>query len=211
METLLAMLLITGAVALGAVSPGPSFVLVARTAVAGSRSHGLAMALGIGLGGVVFVVAALLGLHLLFNSVAWLGFAFKLLGGVYLILLGILIWRAARQPAPLPEAGAGPRPGTAWRAFGLGFLTQVSNPKAVVIYASILAALLPREVPRLVPVVLPPLIFLVEAGWYAVVALLLSAPAPRALYGRAKVWVDRLAGGVLVLLGLRLLAGVWPT
>jgi threonine/homoserine/homoserine lactone efflux protein len=68
METLLAMLLIAGAVALGAASPGPSFVLVARTAVAGSRANGLAMALGIGLGGVVFVVTAFLGLHLLFNS-----------------------------------------------------------------------------------------------------------------------------------------------
>lgn len=132
-----------------------------------------------------------------------------MLGGVCLTLLGILIGRAARQPAPLSGADAGPRPGTAWRAFGLGFLTQISNPKAVVIYASIFAALLPREVPRLVHIVLPPLIFLIEAGWYAVVAILLSAPAPRALYGRAKVWVDRLAGGVLILLGLRLLAGVW--
>ena len=53
---------ILGTILLGAISPGPSFVVVARTAAAASRRDGLATALGMGVGGLVFASAALLGL-----------------------------------------------------------------------------------------------------------------------------------------------------
>jgi threonine/homoserine/homoserine lactone efflux protein len=51
-----------------------------------------------------------------------------------------------------------------------------------------------------------PLIFALEAGWYAVVAALFSAGRPRALYIAAKLWIDRIAGSVMAALGLRLIA-----
>lgn len=49
-----------GALLLGAMSPGPSFVLVLRLSVAGSRCSGIAAVLGIGVGGAIFVLLALL-------------------------------------------------------------------------------------------------------------------------------------------------------
>src|SRR4051812_24434035 len=61
-EALLAIAGILGALAVGVVSPGPSFVLVARTAVALSRRDGLAASIGMGLGGVIFAALALAGL-----------------------------------------------------------------------------------------------------------------------------------------------------
>ena len=90
MDITVAVLSIAGAIALGAISPGPSFVLVARTSVASSRTDGLATALGMGAGGVFFAAAALLGLHIVLNSVPWLNLGLKLLGGAYLIFLGFL-------------------------------------------------------------------------------------------------------------------------
>lgn len=206
MEITAAVLGITGAVALGAISPGPSFVLVARTAVADSRTDGLATALGIGAGGVFFAVAALFGLHVVLNSVPWVYLGLKLLGGAYLICLGGLIWRGARRPLPLPETNTEVRSHTLFRSFWLGLLTQASNPKAAVIYASIFASLLPREIPLFVNFLLPLLIFLVEAGWYCAVAMTLSTTSPRALYLRSKVWIDRTTGGVMILIGVRLIA-----
>jgi len=50
-----------------------------------------------------------------------------------------------------------------------------------------------------------PLIFLVETGWYAVVAAVFSAGGARAAYLGAKAWIDRSAGAVLGALGLRLI------
>lgn len=201
---------IAGAMIVGAMSPGPSFVMVARTAVSSSRRDGLAAALGMGAGGVVFAIAALVGLQAAFLAVPALYLAVKLLGGAYLVYLGIRIWRGAREPlsAAQDEGAAAGTGSNARRAFLLGMGTQVSNPKTAVVYASIFAAFLPREVPLALALALPAVIFCIETGWYAVVALALSSAAPRSAYLRYKAWIDRAAGGVMVLLGLKLLSGV---
>ena len=207
-DTTLALLGIAGAMTVGAMSPGPSFVMVARTAVT-SRSDGLAAALGMGAGGLVFAIAALAGLQAAFLAVPALYLAIKGLGGAYLVYLGLRIWRGARQPlAVMQEAGDSPqRPqGRGRRTFLLGLATQVSNPKTAVVYASIFAAFLPREVPLVLALAVPAVIFCIETGWYSIVALALSSAAPRSAYLRYKAWIDRAAGGVMGLLGLRL---VW--
>jgi threonine/homoserine/homoserine lactone efflux protein len=149
MDNTLSLLGIAGAMAVGAMSPGPSFVMVARTAVA-SRGDGLAAALGMGAGGLVFAIAAMAGLQAAFLAVPALYLAIKGFGGAYLIYLGIRIWRGARQPLDVAPADNGSSPrqqGRGGRTFLLGLATQVSNPKTAVVYASIFAAFLPREVP----------------------------------------------------------------
>jgi threonine/homoserine/homoserine lactone efflux protein len=208
MDNTLSLLGIAGAMAVGAMSPGPSFVMVARTAVA-SRGDGLAAALGMGAGGLVFAIAAMAGLQAAFLAVPALYLAIKGFGGAYLIYLGIRIWRGARQPLDVAPADNGSSPrqqGRGGRTFLLGLATQVSNPKTAVVYASIFAAFLPREVPLVLALTVPAVIFCIETGWYAIVALALSSAAPRSAYLRYKTWIDRAAGGVMGLLGLRL---VW--
>src|SRR3954452_22831364 len=81
--TLMAVLL---AILLGAMSPGPSFLVVARTAVASSRARGILAALGMGFGGAAFALAALLGLQLLLTAVPALYKALQVLGAAYLLL-----------------------------------------------------------------------------------------------------------------------------
>ena len=54
---------------------------------------------------------------------------------------------------------------------------------------------------------LPLLVFVIETGWYSIVALALSAPAPRAAYLRSKAGLDRVAGGIMTVLGIKLIAG----
>lgn len=208
MEVAVAVLGIAGAVSLGAMSPGPSFILVARTALAVSRADGVAAALGMGVGGVLFAVAALLGLQAALGAVPALYAMVKVLGGAYLLYLGCRVWRGAGEPLVLAGAHA---PSSGKRAFRRSFLlglgTQVSNPKTAVVYASIFVSLLPRELPVSAMAGLPLLVFAIEAGWYSLVALALSSASPRATYLRAKSWLDRLAGGAMAALGIKLIVG----
>ena len=97
-----------------------------------------------------------------------------------------------------------PRRGLA-RSFLLALATQLSNPKTVVVISGIFAALLPAHVPAWMLLVIPPIQFVVESSWYTFVAMVMSSPAPRSVYLRAQTWIDRLAGGVLGALGLRLI------
>jgi len=83
----------------GAASPGPSFVMVARTAASAGRSNGLNAALGMGLGALLFAAASLLGLNALFLAVPALYIGLKVVGGLYLAYLGVRIWRGAAQPS----------------------------------------------------------------------------------------------------------------
>lgn len=209
MEMIVSVASVLGALAVGAISPGPSFVLVARTAMAVSRLDGLAAAVGMGIGGVLFAALVLLGLQVVLASVPWLYLALKLLGGLYLIYLAIRIWRGAKEPVVLSPGSAGlsGAPGT---SFWLGLFTQLSNPKTAVVYGSIFAALLPHDMPGSVALALPPLVFLIEAGWYAIVALALSSASPRAAYLRSKALIDRVAAGVMGLLGVKLFVAARP-
>lgn len=205
MELSAAILGIAVALTLGAMSPGPSFIMVARTSVAVSRRDGLAAAVGMGVGGVLFSAIALLGLISILTAIPLLHLGLKVLGGTYLIYLGYRIWRGARQPLVLENTPLQDRSTQPWRSFVLGLATQVSNPKTAVVYASIFASLLPSKVPPFVLVALPIMIFAIETIWYSMVALVLSAPSPRAHYLASKAWLDRAAGAIMSLLGLKLI------
>ncbi len=195
---------ISCAIALGAMSPGPSFLMVARTAVTASRPAGLAAALGMGVGGALFAVAALAGLQAVFATVPGLYLALKVVGGLYLVSLGHRIWKGASQPLALRAKTSEFAKQSAGRAFLMALGTQVSNPKAAIVYGSVFAAFLPRDFPLSLAMITVVVIFMIEASWYTLVAVALSSAGPRAAYLRYKVWIDRSAGGVMAILGIKL-------
>jgi len=210
MELTLSLAGILGVLLIGAISPGPSFILVARTAIAVSRFDGLMAALGMGVGGIIFSLVVLLGIKAVFASVPLLYIALKLTGGFYLIYLALRIWHGAKEPTAITLSENGMRR-SAGKSFALGLVTQLSNPKTAIVYGGIFAAFLPSDLPRSAVVSLPFLVFAVEAGWYSLVALALSTESSRAAYLRSKVHIDRIAGGVMGLLGLKLVVSVRPT
>lgn len=204
MNDILSLAGIAAALALGTVSPGPSFVMIARMAVASGRGEALAAAVGMGLGGISFTIAALLGLQALLLAVPSLYLALKIAGGLYLVHIGVCIWRGARQPLTMATAPAGERRHSLMRALFQGLGTQLANPKAAIIYASIFAAFLPNGTTLPLGLAIVALVFVLETGWYALVALALSAEKPRHAYLRGKPWIDRAAGGVMMALGVKL-------
>lgn len=196
---------IVGALAIGTVSPGPSFVMVARLAVATSRANGLAAAAGMGAGGLVFAAGALLGLQAVLLAVPSLYLVLKMLGGLYLCYLGSRIFLAAKVSLPVEVPGQG-NDSSLSRSFWLGLATQLSNPKTAVVYASVFAAFLPSTFSPVFAAVLLCVVTVIEAGWYAVVAAILASSGPRRAYLSYKAWIDRAAGLVMVGLGLKLIS-----
>jgi threonine/homoserine/homoserine lactone efflux protein len=203
-DPLVSLFSILGALILGCISPGPSFVFVTRTAVAVSRRDGLAAACGMGLGAATICALSLLGVRVLLSQAHWLYVCFKALGGAYLIYLAWRVWRGARTPT-VAAAGTTPPSQSASRTFLLALATQFSNPKTLIVISGIFAALLPTTVPGWMYVAIPPIDLALETGWYAFVAIAMSSTRPRLIYLRAKTGIDRAVGGVLGALGLRLL------
>lgn len=185
---------------LAVISPGPSFLIAARTAVAQSRTAGLKVALGLGAGTVIWSAAALLGLNAVFHAVPVLFMAMKAAGALFLLYIAWMILRHASEPLQIDgqsERLANP--------FLKGFLTQISNPKVAVFFGSIFIAMLPPDVPLWMTLALIFIVSFNEVWWYSAVALFFGSGPVRAFYLQAKVWIDRVTGLFLGALGLRLL------
>lgn len=195
---------ILAALLVGAMSPGPSFIMVARNAIGLSRRDGLATAVGMGIGGVCFSSLALVGLYSLLQSVEWLYAGLKVAGGTYLLYLAWRIWRGASAPLALSSDRSGENRDVR-KSLWIGLSTQLSNPKTAVFYGSVFAALLPQQPPLWCYFILPPAVFTVETGWYTVVALVFSSQHSREVYLNSKKWIDRSAAGAITALGLRLI------
>jgi threonine/homoserine/homoserine lactone efflux protein len=187
---------------LAVISPGPSFLVTARTAVAGSRAEGLQVALGLGAGTIIWSSAALFGLSYVFAQFHGLFVAMKIGGALFLVWIAIQIFRHAKDRFAMDLKAGEPRGRSPLLR---GLLIQISNPKVAVFFGSIFIAMLPREVPPWMIVALIAIVTVNEIVWYSLVALFFGAEPVRRGYLGAKSWIDRAVGLFLGALGLRLL------
>ncbi len=186
---------------LGAVSPGPAVLMAARTGLTEGFRTGAFLAIGIGAGAVFWASCAMSGLGLLFAWAPGLLIALKLAGGAFLIWLGVSLWRSAAQP--FVTADARPTPRSALSALRLGLVTQLTNPKPVVLLSAIFLGTVPPATPLWQRAALLAVLFTFETGWNIIVARIFSLDRTRAAYISLKTIIDRTFGGMLVLLGAK--------
>ena len=199
---LIALSAIGVAILFGAMSPGVSFLLVARTAMSSSRRVALSVAAGLGFGALIFAVIALAGLHTLLTLVPSLYTALKVAGGCYLLWLALKI---LRRPSNRVIDSTAIDEVSASKVFLTGVLTQISNPHTALVFASIFSAALSKNIQPAMYIILPLMAFVIDVLWYAIVACLLSSDGPRLAYIKYRKFIDKLSGGVMAFLGLRLL------
>lgn len=132
LETFIAFLATT---AIFAFIPGPAMLYAAAQTIARGRWSGLMASLGIHLGGYVHVIAAAAGLSVLFHAVPMLYMMVKFAGAVYLIWLGISLFRAKTQ-GEMTSVGLEQKSGR--RAFFESITVEVLNPKTAIFFLAFL-------------------------------------------------------------------------
>jgi threonine efflux protein len=205
MPILWSLLTLAGVHLLAVASPGPAFVSVIQTSVRNPRRVTLCHVLGLGLASALWACSAIFGLEALLVRFANLYRILQLAGGLYLAWIGIQAWRHARSPLPLPsERAAALTPAQAIRR---GFSTNIANPKVMVFYGSIFTALLHPGMPAWVRPTAIGITIFNNVAWYGSLGLLLSSSKAQATYTHAKSTIDRIAGTVMFLFGLKLIWG----
>lgn len=170
---------------LAAVPSASVMLVVTRAATHGFRA-GVAVTLGIVAGDLVFLILALGGMSAVAQTFSPLFAFLKLLGGAYLIGLGIRLLRAvkakpARESAPPPQAGVS-------TSFLAGLLLTLGDVKAIMFYASLLPLFvdLTHPSPRDVAVIM--IVTLVAVGGvksvYALAAHRIADRLPRSRISR---------------------------
>jgi threonine/homoserine/homoserine lactone efflux protein len=181
-----------------AVTPGPGIAYVVARTAAGGRREGLASCLGTGLGGMLHVLAAALGLSLLVAQSATAFSVLKYLGAAYLAYLGIRM--LLRKDADFVATGVAPQ--GMRRAFGEGVLVEALNVKTALFFLAFLPQFVDAQQPLVPQLVLlgsicVALNTLVDVVAVLAAARLLDAPAVRA--ARARM-LNRISG--VTMLGL---------
>lgn len=202
--SLAAFLAFAGLVLFAVVSPGPAVLMSARTGLSEGFRTGVMLALGIATGAAFWALAAMFGLHLIFDAAPSLLWALKIGGAAYLLWLGWNLWRDAITPFIAEDARPVPR--SALAAFRLGLWTNLSNPKAVVIYSSIFLGTISPDTPVWSLGCLILLILVAETGWNSLVARIFALDRTRAAYISLKTVIDRCFGAALALLGVKIVA-----
>lgn len=186
-----------------AISPGPAVLLAARTSLREGMARGAWLAVGIGIGACLWALAALFGLAVLFRLAPSLLTALKFLGAAYLLYLAWKMWRHAPDPleTALPETTkARSNLGYVW----LGILAQLANPKPAVFFGTIFLTFVPPAAPLWAYAAILAIVFINDAGWNVIVARIFSLQRTRAGYLNLKSTIERVFGGLLALLGLKL-------
>lgn len=187
-----------------ALVPGPNTLLVAHAATR-SRAHGLAAAVGVWPVGFLWAVFGLTGLGAVFTALPTLAEAMRLACGLYLLWLGAkTVHRSFVLRGTVPLAAT---PMTLAGAFRAGVITNITNPKSIAYYMSIFAATGAAELPVgeqvLAAVTMPTISML----WYVFLAATVASPPVGFLLDRSRSLVDRIAGGLMIVFGLRLVFG----
>ncbi|MGY9046849.1 hypothetical protein P775_26450 [Puniceibacterium antarcticum] len=181
-------------------SPGPALLLALRTSLVSGPRAGIATGAGLSLMAAIWTSAALLGLDTVFTLFPFAYVAIKTLGALYLLWVAYTLWRDARQPldasnAPLPHG----------HAFRRGLMVNLGNPKSVLFASAVLLVIFPQDLSLGSKAMIVANHLAVELLAYSSFALALGTAPARAGYLRLKPLLDRIAAGVLSLLGLRLL------
>ncbi len=198
-------LTILGAFGIGAISPGPDFAMVLRQSIAHGRSTAIMTSAGIASAILVHGTYTVLGLGLIVAQSLILFTILKFAGAAYLIWLGI---SALRAPALKEVANfdSEQEVGQGWfKAFSIGFLTNLLNPKAVLFFVALFSVLVSAQTAIIwqgVYIISMAVMLLI---WFVLVSLFFTAPNIRAKFYRMGKWFNRISGLALILLALRLL------
>lgn len=187
------------------VAPGPSLAVMLTQSLRSGRAAGLATVAGNTLGLVVWATASAFGLTALVRTSEIAFVVLKVAGAVYLCWLGIQsLLRSRREPSQLAAAELTARRGP-MASLRAGFMTNVTNPKAAVLYLALLPQFLPPDGnPLLDTFVLAAVQMALSASYYTLVVLAIGLA--RRVLSRPVVrrWMDRVSGLVLVGLGIRM-------
>lgn len=184
-------------------SPGPDFFLLLRTALLQGRRQANGCATGIAAANVLIMLLVLLAQHLLPAQGGWVLRGLQAVGGAYFVWLGLQAFTGSRQLV-IPEPGA-QAAGHWWVGFSQGAASSLLNPKNVIFYAGLFGVLRDAAMPGWGLALCMAWMGAVVLTWDLALVRLLSVERWRLWLQRRVVLLDRVCGGLLLVLGVYLL------
>jgi RhtB (resistance to homoserine/threonine) family protein len=191
---------------LAVISPGPDFLILVRNSLSFGRRVGVWTAIGIGCGIIIHILYSFIGLGLLISQSEFLFNLIKYLGAAYLIYLGYGAFFSKVQEMKFEQSQGAGMPVISWlKAFRIGFLTNVLNPKATLFFLSLFTIVIKPDVDQLVFGIISVILVVDTTLWFMILSYLITYKKVRIIFNKRQVIFNRFFGVLLILMAIKII------
>ena len=151
---------------LGAMSPGPSLVVLLRNTIEGGKARGVSCGIGHGIGFGIYAFVAIAGIAQLKASASNAATLLEITGGIFLLFLAAMMFKGSDEESVHKRSTR--------RGFTEGFLIAFLNPKILVFLIAIFSQFVQPEFTWVERLTIAVIAMLIDGGWYVLVSLLIS-------------------------------------
>ena len=185
---------------LGAMSPGPSMVVVINNAIFKNRYHGILTSLGHGIGIGIYALFAVLGIGLVIKTNLFVFSVIKIISIIFLIYLG---FKSITNQGKLDFDKKDLRDGIT--SFFQGLSISLLNPKIFIWFVAIYSQFMSIENDIILNIYLIFTAGIVDATWYIILTLLVTSSVALKFIKSKSFLLQTFVGYVFILIGLLLL------
>ena len=185
---------------LGAMSPGPSMVVVINNAIFKNRYHGILTSLGHGIGIGIYALFAVLGIGLVIKTNLFVFSVIKIVSIIFLIYLG---FKSITNQDKLDFDKKDLRDGIT--SFFQGLSISLLNPKIFIWFVAIYSQFMSIENDIILNTYLILTAGIVDATWYIILTLLVTSSVALKFIKSKSFLLQTFVGYVFILIGLLLL------
>lgn len=182
--------------------PGPGFVMISQASLTHGAACGAAAALGTTASVAIYAFATALGISALLAALPWLSGAIQIVGGAYLVWMGLALLHASLATnsrsggAPGAATECGESPGLSFRK---GLLVGLGNPKMAAFFLGLLAPAMAENLSLTARLLVLGGVILIDLIYHQSLAWVVAKG--RGVVGQARKWFDAAVGGSMVAFG----------
>jgi threonine/homoserine/homoserine lactone efflux protein len=182
-----------------AATPGPGVFGSMAKAIAEGFKMSLFFIGGLVLGDIILFTLALLGLSAIAKMLGSVFFAIRVAGGLYLVYLGVRMFRSSRLSTNVKTN----REKNKWQTWMSGLLLSLGNPKPILFYASVLPTIINfneiRVIDALLMMAIIALVSFSVVGTYSYIA---SLSHKIQMSGNMQKRTNQAAGFIMITVGI---------
>lgn len=192
---------------IAAISPGPDFFIVFRNSLVYSRKAGFMTSLGVSIAIIVHLTYTLVGIGILIAESPFLYAMLKYSGVAYLFYIGLkaIISSFKQSSSVLVDCAKATNQISALAAFMQGFWTNLLNPKAAIFFISLFSQFIDANTPMIIGIGYGAITWSIALGWFLLLSCLLTHHQVAGRIDQFRIYIDRIMGGVLMMLGFKML------
>ena len=184
--------------AMGAISPGPSLVVVLRNTISGGRTRGVMTAIGHGIGFSIYAFVAVMGLSSVLLANEQIFLLLQSAGALF------LIWLAFSMITHKNSVSYEENEQSVYKGFLEGFMIAFLNPKILVFLVAIFSQFINSDITDYGRFIMAIIAGIIDTIWYVLVALTLADTKFINSLGVNVVFIDRFTGTILFIFGILL-------